>query len=164
MAAISGDKINWDKIDWYKDITSRINGSIYDAMLGRNSASPYSGTIKENCIQGMRSNYILFDDPINEHNQESSMPTKLSEPPKKDYNTIAVRFIYGTNLHKAYTYKIRKGAKVVLGQEVVVPSTEVNGGPEFQQKSVAVVVAIHKTPQDTGPYNYLFVSEKVAQL
>lgn len=87
-------------------------------------------------------------------------PAKPSKPVKKDYNTVGVRFIYGHNLAKVYTYRVRKGAKLHLGQEVVVPSE-----PQGELiKGVAVVVRIDKTPQDNGPYVYKYITEKVAPL
>lgn len=88
------------------------------------------------------------------------VPAKNVKPVKKDYNTIGVRFLQGPNLTKIYTYRIRKGAKVHLGQELVVPS-KIDG---VIQNSVGVVVEIHKTPQDTGPYEYKFVTGKVQPL
>lgn len=106
-------------------------------------------------ITGLKPDFMIIDDPQSEHNQGAKV--KTPKTPKKDYNTVGVRFIYGHDVAKIYTYKIRKGAKVHLGQEVVVPSSVV-------AQSVAVVVEIHKTPQDTGLYNYLFVTGKVAPL
>lgn len=76
--------------------------------------------------------------------------------PKKDYNTVGMRFLRGPNIHKVYTYKIPKKAKVHLGMELVVPSPFGN--------STAAVVEIHKTPEDTGPFVYKFVVGKVVQL
>ena len=85
---------------------------------------------------------------------------KESKPVKKDYNTVAVKFINGGNLNKAYTYRVPKRAKLRLGQEVVVP-TERDG---CTTTTVAVVVELHKTPQDTGPHNYKFVAGTVKPL
>jgi hypothetical protein len=92
------------------------------------------------------------------------------KPIKKDYNTVGVRFLYGHNLAKVYTYRVRKGAKLHLGQEVIVPS-HINAydharDSKIEQniKSVAVVVEIHKTPQDTGPYNYLHIEGTIKPL
>lgn len=81
---------------------------------------------------------------------------KKIKPPKKDYNTVGVRFLRGSTLHKVYTYRVRKGAKVHLGQELVAPTPTGD--------SVVVVVEIHKTPQDNGGFNYKFVTNKVAPL
>lgn len=111
----------------------------------------------DSMITSSRANTIFIDDPIAEHNQETPMATK-QKVLKKDYNTVAVRFIYGHSLEKRYTYKVPKKAKLHLGQEIVVPSGT-NG-----LKSVAVIVELHTTPQDTGPYDYKFVSGKVAPL
>src|ERR1700735_4781824 len=72
--------------------------------------SPYAGTMKENMIQGLKADWIIFDEYSN---LGAKMP-KL-KPPKKDYNTVGVRFLAGHNLAKIYTYRIRKGAKVHLG-------------------------------------------------
>lgn len=82
------------------------------------------------------------------------------KPVKKDYRTIGVRFVYGHNAGKIYTYKIRKGAKVHLGQELVAESNP----PTGWTKSVVVVVRIDKTPQDDGPYEYKFITQKASDL
>lgn len=78
------------------------------------------------------------------------------KPVKKRYNTIGVRFIYGHTLEKVYTYRVAKGVKLHLGQEIIAPSAH--------GKRIVVVVEIHKTPQDNGGFNYLFVEQKVASL
>lgn len=83
-----------------------------------------------------------------------------SQPIKKDYSTVAVRYLRGPNLGKAYTYRVKKGAKVYLGQEVVVPTT--NDG--YTTNSVAVIVELHSKPQDNGPYDYKFVAGTVKPL
>lgn len=81
------------------------------------------------------------------------------KPVKKDYQTVGVRFLQGPNLQKVYTYKVRKGAKLRLGQEIVVPTQR-----EVLSNNIAVVVELHKTPQDTGPYDYKFVAGTVTFL
>jgi hypothetical protein len=98
---------------------------------------------------GKRVEGVIIDDPLND-----------SKPKKKDYNTIAVRYLRGPNLHKAYTYRVKKGVKLHLGQEVIVP-TQVDG---YVAQNVAVVVELHKTPQDNGPYDYKFVYGTVKPL
>ena len=75
---------------------------------------------------------------------------------KPKHNTIAVRFLAGETLHKVYTYRVRRGAKVHLGQELIVPTPRGN--------AVAIAVEIHTRPQDDGPYDYKFVIGKVAPL
>lgn len=80
--------------------------------------------------------------------------------PKEPYYTVACRFLRGPNPGKAYTYRVRKGAKVHLGQEVVVPTT-LDG---FTAHTVAVVVEIHRSKQDNGPYDYKFVAGSVKPL
>jgi hypothetical protein len=57
---------------------------------------------------------------------------------EEKYNTIGVRFLEGPNLQKVYTYKVRIGAKVVLGQELIADTQR---GP-----AVVVVVRIDKKP------------------
>lgn len=81
------------------------------------------------------------------------------KPVKKDYNTVGVRFLQGPNLQKVYTYRVRKGAKLRLGQEVVVPTQR-----EVLANTIAVVVELHKVPQDTGAYDYKFVAGTVSPL
>lgn len=79
-----------------------------------------------------------------------------SDAAKTKHNTIAVRFLAGESLHKVYTYRVRRGAKVHLGQELIVPTPQGN--------AVAVAVEIHDRPKDDGPYDYKFVVGKVAPL
>lgn len=87
---------------------------------------------------------------------------KAPKPPKKDYNTLGVRFLEGGNLERVYAYRVKKGAKLHLGQEIVVPAARQEG--ERINHFVAVVVELHKTPQDTGPHNYKFVIGTVKPL
>lgn len=79
---------------------------------------------------------------------------------KKDYNTVAVKFISGSNLGKSYTYRVVKRAKLRLGQEVVVPTTR----DGCTTTTIAVVVELHSKPQDTGAYDYKFVTGTVKPL
>lgn len=81
------------------------------------------------------------------------------KPVKKDYNTVGVRFLQGPNLEKVYTYKVKKGAKLRLGQEIVVPTQR-----DVLANTIAVVVELHKSPQDTGGYSYKFVAGTVSFL
>lgn len=110
-------------------------------------------------LQGAVCDSIIIDDPVN---QEKPMKRiKVPKPPKKDYNTVGVRFLRGHNLHKVYTYKVAKKAKLRLGEELVVPSL-VEG---YEANGIAVVVELHKTPQDTTfGINYKFVTGRVAPL
>lgn len=80
----------------------------------------------------------------------------MKQSSRKNYNTVGMRFLNGPRLANVYTYRIRKGARVHLGQELVVPTP--NG------TSIAVVVELHKVPPDNGPYDYKFVTGKIARL
>lgn len=100
---------------------------------------------------GKSAESIIIDDPLND---------EARKPVKKTYNTVAVKFISGHNLGKAYTYRVVKRAKLRLGQEVVVPTTK-DGATT---NSIAIVVELHKTPQDNGPYDYNFVAGTVKPL
>lgn len=60
----------------------------------------------------------------------------------KNYTTVGVRFLFGPRLEKVYSYMIRKKARVHLGMEVIVPTPHGN--------SVAVIVEIHKNPDECG--------------
>lgn len=80
------------------------------------------------------------------------MKAKKKVKSGKDYSTIGVRFLQGGSLHKVYTYKIRKGAKVFLGQLLIV------------NNELVAVVEMHSTPQDTDVYDYKFITQKVAVL
>jgi len=124
-------------------------GLAYDAIRG--------GIVKYDPLPFIQGSYhphlIAVDDPHGEEPAGRKDPHKVV---KKDYNTIGVRFLRGDTLHKVYTYRVRKGAKVHLGQELVARTD--------RGDTVVVVVEIHKTPQDTGPYNYKFIDQKVAPL
>lgn len=63
---------------------------------------------------------------------------KLKKSPKPKHNTIGVR-LSADPMH-VLTYRVRKGAKLHLGQELVL---DTNIGPR-----VGYVVRIDKTPQD----------------
>jgi len=104
-------------------------------------------------ITGKKAEFMIVDDPQADGWSADAKPTKA---PKKDYATVGCRFLRGNNLHKIYTYRVRKGAKVHLGQELVA-ETETGD-------TVVVVVEIHTKPQDNGPYAYKFLTKKVAPL
>lgn len=84
----------------------------------------YSGSLKENLIQGARANLVMIDDPQNE--QELDMSKKAVATRKRAAKAQAkmqlagVRFIHGPKLDTIYTYKAKRTAKLHLGQEVVV--------------------------------------------
>lgn len=63
-------------------------------------------------------------------------PRKRKAPIRKT-RTIGVRFLQGERLHRVYTYEIRIGAALTLGQELVA---DTHMGPQ-----VAVVVRLDKT-------------------
>jgi len=75
-----------------------------------------------------------------------------TKPKKKDYNTVGVRFLRGHNLAKLYTYRVKKGVKLHLGQEVVVPTDPDKQG--YNTNAIAVVVRIDPKPQDNGHWDY----------
>lgn len=85
---------------------------------------------------------------------------KAAKPPKKDYNTVGVRYLEGGNLERVYTYRVKKGAKLHLGQEVVVPAKR----SERVNNFIAIVVEIHKMPQDNGAFEYRYVIGTVKPL
>lgn len=82
---------------------------------------------------------------------------KIKAPIKPKYFTVGVRFLQGPNLNRIYTFKVRKGAKIHLGQEVVAYSSH--------GASVCAVVRIDTVPQDTETcIDYKFLSHKVSPL
>lgn len=85
---------------------------------------------------------------------------KAPKPAKKDYTTVGIRYLEGSNLERVYTYRVKKGAKLHLGQEVVVPAKR----NERVNNFIAVVVEIHKVPQDTGLFEYRYVLGTVKPL
>lgn len=131
-------------------------GLFYDAIRGGIVKVEKPPVLYNVCSDGQLTGKgftgVILDDP---HNDVPSRGKKFKIP-KKDYNTVGMRFLRGANIHKVYTYKIPKKAKVHLGMELVVPSPFGN--------STAAVVEIHKTPEDTGPFTYKFVVGKVVQL
>lgn len=77
---------------------------------------------------------------------------------RKTYSTIGVRFLSGgASIAKVYTYRVRKGAKLHLGQELVADTP--------YGTAVVAVVQIHQSPQDRAEgIDYKFISRKVAPL
>jgi hypothetical protein len=112
-------------------------------------------------ITGKKADMIIIDDPIREsQTRNPKVKAALKKLAKKTYNTVGVRFLRGHNLAKVYTYKVPKKTKLQLGEEVVVPST-FDG---LTTNGIGVVVELHKEPQDTGPYNYVFVTGRIARI
>lgn len=86
----------------------------------------------------------------------SGAHTKMKRNTKKEtYYTIGVRFLSG-DVGRVFTYRVRTGKAVHLGQELVADTPR---GP-----ALVVVVRIDKTRQDTGPYEYKYITRKVATL
>lgn len=89
----------------------------------------------------------------------TTKPTKTKKarkPKAPNYFTIGVRFLKSPST--IYTYKVRKGAKVFLGQELIAP-------PNQHGIDVVVAVRIDKLPQDTDPsITYKFIERKVSPL
>ena len=74
---------------------------------------------------------------------ESRGDTKVTKKVKEEkFNTIGVRFLESSTPYKVYTYKVRAGKKVHLGQELIA---DTDRGP-----AVVVAVRIDKTPQPAG--------------
>ena len=86
---------------------------------------------------------------------------------KRNFQWCGVRFIHGENLGTVYSYKVRKGVKLHLGQELVVRN--------HRGTSIVVVVAVNEEPN--LPYsinqdyqrkpedmNWKWISEKVSKL
>jgi hypothetical protein len=93
----------------------------------------------------------------NQLSKETPVTTKKAKPEK--FNTIGVRFLDGGNLAKIYTYKVRIGAKVHLGQELVADTPR---GP-----AVVVVVRTDKTPNEHETYpieGLKYISKKAVAL
>ena len=74
---------------------------------------------------------------------------------KPDHKTIGVRF--PANPQKVYTYRIRKGVKVYLGQELITDSPS---GP-----AIVFVVRVDARPRDNEfGVDYKFIERKAAPL
>ncbi len=77
----------------------------------------------------------------------------------EEYRTIGIRFAIGvgSNPGKVYTYKVRAGAEILLGDELVLDTPY---GP-----SVGFVVRKDKTNQDTDPgIQYKYATRKTIEL
>lgn len=84
------------------------------------------------------------------------MRTKKKNPVKA-YYTVGVRFLYGQNVAKMYTYRIAMAKKAHLGQELVADTA--------YGSSIVVVVRIDPKPQDIDPsISYKYLTRKVAPL
>lgn len=76
---------------------------------------------------------------------------------KKMYYTIGVRFLYGPNFGKMYTYRVCNRNKVTLGQELVADTPS--------GSAVVVAVRIDTKRQDTNvAIEYKYITHKVAPL
>lgn len=126
----------------------------------------YYGTVKsdENTLTGARASCTIIDDTINQETANmSKLKVKVPKAPKKDYNTVGVRFLRGHNLNKVYTYKVPKKAKLRLGEEIVVPTDIEHNG--FEANSVAVVVELHTSPRDDAAgILYKFVTGRIQKV
>lgn len=82
----------------------------------------------------------------------------MKKPKKKaaTYYTIGVRFLDGPRVNMVYTYRVRRGNKVHLGQELIADTP--------RGSTVVVCVRIDITPQDTEEYDYKYITRKVAPL
>lgn len=81
---------------------------------------------------------------------------KFKKPPKPKYNTIGVRLCV-QDLARVFTYRVRKGARIHLGQELVLDTPL---GPR-----IGYIVRIDKKPQDTNEaINYKFADRRTVPL
>jgi hypothetical protein len=108
------------------------------ATMRWNQLPWYSGTVSGR-LTGKSADMIILDDPQNL--EKTDMAKKKADAARKKaaakFRTVGVRFLQGGNLAKIYTYKIKRSAKVHLGQELVV--TNDNG--------VSVVVVVQMGPE-----------------
>lgn len=86
---------------------------------------------------------------------------KTQKKPSTRYSTVGVRFLtpdaFHVSIGKVYTYRIRKGAKVYLGMELVADSPN---GP-----AVVAVVRIDTMPMDGDVgFTYKFLTRKTVAL
>ncbi len=139
-----------------RDIESRLRAeqerSIFDLMVyGKDRRNPFhfGDFMRQNTAQVVKPGGTVKVDGV-EYIVKGVKPAAKVKPvpvPKKDYNTLGVRFLSGPNLEKVYTYRYKKGARLHLGQEIVVPTTR--DGKTLN--TCAIVVELHKTPQDDKP-------------
>ena len=141
------------------------------AKLERYRKDPWDGFMQQHAEQlmkpwysryqltGSKADTMILDDPQQEL---SEMAKKKAVAARKKaeakFRVIGVRFLTGTNLAKVYAYKVRKAAKIHLGQELVV--TNDSG------ISVVIVVALDQ-PLDVLGWtieNLKEITTKVAAL
>lgn len=80
-----------------------------------------------------------------------------SKPSKPVYYTVGVRYARGPNIAQVYTYRVARGKRLRLGDEVVADTVY---GP-----CVAFVVQIDAAPQDNLPgVNYKYLTRKAVPL
>lgn len=125
------------------------------------------------CISGRSADGIIIDDPYEDNMNKVTYHGSLvdadhwrgkaeqtaKKPVKVNYNTVGVRFLDGHNIAKVYTYGVRKGGKIHLGQELVADTQR---GP-----ALVAVVRIDKTPapvDPSWPCGLKFLTRKVVEL
>jgi hypothetical protein len=103
---------------------------------------------------------LFYSPPQNEEPQMSNNKVAVATKKKKveiKFRPIGVRFLTGHNLGKIYHYRIRKAAKVHLGQELVVSNDS--------GISVVVVVTVDgELPMGYPLENLATITSKVATL
>lgn len=76
---------------------------------------------------------------------------------KVDYFTIGVRFVFGAQPIKVYTYRIKKGRKVNVGDILVADHAD-------RGHALVAVVRVDAKPTDDGPFTYKFIDKVVRDL
>ncbi len=131
---------SWHLPDYYTNLTKETPNDLPNILVHAGASSP-------DCSSA------AAEAPNHLPNRSSALKETLKVTNKaKDYKTIGVRFLTGGSLYKVYTYKIRKGAKVFLGQLLIA------------NNAVVAVVEIHPKPQDTESWDYKFITQKIVEL
>lgn len=78
--------------------------------------------------------------------------SKIKRKPVIRHNTILVRLMI-EQIHKTWTYRVRRGHKLKCGDEVVADTP---AGPR-----IGYVIRVDKTPQDNDPnITYKFIERR----
>lgn len=77
------------------------------------------------------------------YTRRAAVVTAVAQPPVKDYNTVGVRFLFGKDPGRIFTYRVKKRPRFDLVRGDLYVANTSSG------YRVVVLVEIHDEPQDT---------------
>lgn len=109
-------------------------------------------------LTGAELKTILVDDPQQEKIDMSKKAVATRKKAAAKLMTVGVRFLKGPNLDQIYTYRVKRTAKLHLGQEVVTRNA-------FHGTGIAVVVTLdHPMPPGYTMETLVELTQKVAAI